>query len=135
MSPVGTPIDKIAKFLVPILTSLTINEFNVEGSFLFAKETIQQDSCFYKGSLDVDSIFTNIPLEETINICTESVYNQNDSVEGLNKSEFKELLSLVTTESYFIFNEFLYTQIDGIAMGSPLEPILHNAFLCFYKKN
>ena len=32
------------------------------------------------GSLDVDSLFTNIQLEETINICTESIYNQNDSV-------------------------------------------------------
>ena len=42
------------------------------------------------GGLDVDS------LEETINICTESIYDQNDSIEGLNKSEFKELLSLAT---------------------------------------
>ena len=50
------------------------------------------------GSLDVDLLFTNIPLEETINICTESVYNQNDSVEYLNKSEFKELLPLATKE-------------------------------------
>ena len=60
------------------------------------------------GSLDVDSIFTNIPLEEIINICTESIYDQNDSVEGLNKSESKELLSLATKEPYFIFNEILY---------------------------
>ena len=30
--------------------------------------------------------FTNIPLEETINIFTESICDQNDSIEGLNKS-------------------------------------------------
>ena len=54
------------------------------------------------GSLDVDLLFTNIPLEETINICTESISNQNDSVEYLNKSEFKELLPLATKESYFL---------------------------------
>ena len=46
----------------------------------------------------MDSLFTNIPLEETINVCTESIYNENDSVEGWNKSEFKELLSLVAKE-------------------------------------
>ena len=57
------------------------------------------------GSLDVDSLFTKIPLEKTINICTEWIYGQNDSVEGLTKSEFKELLSLTIKESYFIFNE------------------------------
>ena len=86
------------------------------------------------GSLDVDSLFTNILLEETINICIELLYDQNDSVEGLNKSEFMELLFLATKESYFIFNEILYKQIDGVAMGSPLGLTLANAFLCFLKK-
>ena len=62
------------------------------------------------GSLDVDSLFTNIPLEETINISTESTYDQNDSFKGLNKSEFKELLSLATKDSYFFFNEILCKQ-------------------------
>ena len=55
------------------------------------------------GSLDVDLLFTNIPLEETVNICTESIYNQNDIVEGLNKSEFKELFSLATKKSHIWF--------------------------------
>ena len=82
-------------------------EFTVKKSFSFAKEIIEQDSTFSMGSLDVDSVFINIPLEETINICTESIYDQNDIVKGLNKSEFKELLSLATKELYFIFNELL----------------------------
>ena len=82
----------------------------------------------------MDSLFTNIPLEETIKICTESIYDQNDSIESLNKSEFKELLSLATKESYFIFNETLYKQIDVVATGSPLGPTLDNAFLCFFEK-
>ena len=72
------------------------------------------------GSLDVDFLFTNIPLEETINICTNLLYNNEDVIEGINKSEFKNLLSLATQESYFIFNHVLYKQQDGLAMGSPL---------------
>ena len=44
----------------------------------------------FMGSLDVDSLFTNIPLEETINICTNLLYNNEDVIEGINKSEFKE---------------------------------------------
>ena len=58
-----------------------------------------------------------------------------NTVEGLNKSEFKELFSLATKESYFIFNELFYKQIDDVAMGSPLGPTLANAFLCFYEKS
>ena len=59
---------------------------------------------------------------------------EGDTVEGLNKSEFKELLSLATKESYFMFNELLYKQIDGVGMGSPLGPTLANPFLCFHEK-
>ena len=72
-----------------MLSCLTINEFTVKASFSFAKETVEQDSRFFTGSLDVDSLFTNVTLEKTINICTESIYDQNNSIEGLNKSEFK----------------------------------------------
>ena len=113
---------------------MTINEFVVKDSFSFAKEIVEQDSSFYMRRLDVGSLFSNIPLEETISICTESIYDQNHSIVGLNNSEFIELLSLATKESYFIFNEILYKQIDGVAMGSPLGPTLANAFLCFYEK-
>ena len=49
--------------------------------------------------------------------------------------DFKELLSLVTNESYFIFNAKLYKQVDGVAMGSPLGPMLANAFLVHFEKN
>ena len=46
------------------------------------------------GSLDIDSFFNNIPLEEIIEICTNSFFRNNDIVHGLKKNEFKELLSL-----------------------------------------
>ena len=81
---------------------MTVNEFTIKDSFAFAKEIVDQDSSLFMASLDVDSLFTNIPLDETINICTESIFNESDTVEGLNKFEFKELLSLATKESYFI---------------------------------
>ena len=54
------------------------------------------------GSLDVDSLFTNILLQETINICTNIIFENTERLEGLLKVEFKELLSLATKEFYFI---------------------------------
>ena len=54
---------------------------------------------------------------------------------GLSKIEFKELLSLATKNSYFIFNRQLYKQVDGVAMGSPLGPTLANGFLVHFEKN
>ena len=87
------------------------------------------------GSLDVDSLFTNIPLDETIDICVNQLFENIDTVEGFKKSELKQLLYLATKESYFMFNGLLYKQTDGIAMGSPLGPSLANAFLSYFEKN
>ena len=46
LSAIRTPTYKIAKFLVPILSYLTINEFTVKDSFLFAKYIVEQGSNF-----------------------------------------------------------------------------------------
>ena len=86
------------------------------------------------GSLDVDSFFTNIPLDETIDICVNQFFENTDTVEGFTKSELKQLLCLATKESYFIFNGLLYKHIDGVAMGSPLGPSFANAFLSYHEK-
>ena len=87
------------------------------------------------GSLDVDSLFTNIPLDETSNICVNQLFENTDTVEGFTKSELKQLLCLATKESYFIFNGLLYKQIDGVTMGSPLGPFLAKAFPSYHEKN
>ena len=113
MSALNTPTYKIAKFLVPILKILTSNELTVKDSFHFAEEIVDQQHDLFMGSLDTDSLFTNIPLEETIGICTNEVFKEFETVEGLSKAEFKELLSLATKDSHFIFDGTLYKQVDG----------------------
>ena len=115
LSALQTPTYKLAKYLMPILEPLA-NKYTTKDSFNFATEIVEQDSSSFMGSLDTDSLFTNIPLEETIEICTNNLFKNSDVVHGLKKSEFKDLLSLATKESYFIFNNILYKQIDGIAI-------------------
>ena len=43
------------------------------------------------GSLDVDSLLTSIPLDETIDICANQLFENTDAetVEGFTKSELK----------------------------------------------
>ena len=135
LSALNTPTYKLAKILVPILKPLTTNEFTVKEYFHFAEETVDQQHDLFMGSLDVDSLFTNILLEETIEIYTNELFKESETVEGLSKTEFKELLSLAAKDSHFIFDETLYKQIDGVAMGSALGPTLANAFLVYHEKN
>ena len=62
----NTPTYLLAKYLNPILSPLTTNEFTVKNFFDFAKEVFNHDHNLYMAGLDVESLFTNIPLEETI---------------------------------------------------------------------
>ena len=108
LSPLQTPTYNLGKLLVLILDTLTKNEYTVKDSFHFAKEICEQDPSLSMGSLDIDSLFTNIPLDETIDICINQLFANADTVEGFTRSELKQLLCLATKESYFIFNGLLY---------------------------
>ena len=135
LSALNTPTYKLAKLLVPILKPLSTNEFTVKNSIHFAEEIVDQQHDVFMGSLDVGSLFTSIPLEETIGICTNELFKESETVEGLSKIEFKELLSLATKDSHFIFDGTFYKQIADVALGSPLGPTLANAFLVYHEKN
>ena len=68
LSAIGTPTYKLVKFLVPVLSDITQNGFTVKDSFTFVDEISTQSSDLYMASLDVDALFTNIPLDKTIDI-------------------------------------------------------------------
>ena len=83
---------------------------------------------------DIESLFTNIPLEETINICVDKLFENSTKVNNLSKESFRSLLELATLHSFFIFDGKYYKQKDGVAMGSPLGPTLANVFACHFKE-
>ena len=120
MSAIGTPTYKLAKYLLPFLTPLTENEYNVTDSFHFDGEICKQDPNLYMASLDVNSLFANIPLDETIDICTDSdsLYKDDENSPKIPNDVFCNLLTVATKESFFMFNNKFYKQIDGVAMGS-----------------
>ena len=96
-------------------------------------DILNQNPNLFMASLDVDSLFTNITLDETINIIIEKLFSENETVHNLNKDQFKCLLTLATKESDFVFNGELHQQVDNVAMGSPLGPTLANIFFCHYE--
>ena len=88
LSAIGTPTYKLAKFLVPFLTPLTQNEYTVTDSFHFAEEICEQNPNLYMASLDVDSLFTNIPLDESIDVCIDSLYKDDENTPKIPKDVF-----------------------------------------------
>ena len=92
------------------------------------------DCAHYIASFDIESLFTNIPLEETISICVDKLLKNNTKVYNLTKESFRSLLELATLDSFFIFDGKYYKQKDGVAMGSPLDLTLANVLLCHFEE-
>ena len=80
-------------------------------------------------SLGVESLFTNISSDETIENCINNLFSDNDTVHNFIKEDLKGLLKFVSYESLFTFDNEYYCQLVGAAMTSPLGPTLANAFL------
>ncbi|CAH8620949.1 unnamed protein product [Schistosoma bovis] len=79
-------------------------------------------------SLDVTSLFTNVPLIETVEYIGEQLI-ENEIETTVSINVVKELLLKCTMNVNFKFNGEIFTQTDGVAMGSPLDPILVDIFL------
>ena len=82
-------------------------------------------------SYDVESLFTNVPVQQTIDIILHKLFPMDDCrFNGFCKNDFKKLLDLAVRDTVFVFNGCSYSQIDGMAMGSPLGPIFAGIFMC-----
>ena len=81
-------------------------------------------------SYDMTSLFTNIPLQETIDIAISLIFNHNPNL-NITTKELKKLFLFATSQSDFNFNSKFYNQIDRVAMVSPLAPVLANIVMGF----
>ena len=61
----------------------------MKNSFEFAKKIADQDAGLFMASLDV---FTNIPLEETISVCCDSLFSNDAKVNNINRIDFEKHL-------------------------------------------
>ena len=135
LSAVGTFNYELAKHLVPIFAPLTYNDYTVRDSFSFAKEIVNMKfPGAHISSFDVVSLYTNIPLDESIEICTRDTLRLNFKGQCYDQSSLKSMLKMATKENVFLFNDSLYKQKDGVAMGSPLGPTIANSFLTFHEQ-
>ena len=126
----------LAKWLDDKLKPLVTNKYMISDTFEFVNEV--HELVINNGdilvSYDVSSLFTNVPLEETIQLLADKAFINNWFNEtyhlNLNKLDLVDLLRAATKDQLFTFNGQLYEQTDGVAMGSPLGPLLANAFMC-----
>ena len=84
-------------------------------------------------SYDVESLFTNIPVKETVNYILDQIYVHKTLQQiCYYRLIFKKLLMKLGTEVTFTFNNKFYKQIDGCTMGGPLSVTLSDIYIYIY---
>ena len=97
-------------------------------------QNLDIDPNVFMCSFDVSSLFTNVFLDETIKICLEALYDDSDLQPLIPKDVFVELMKSATSSVDFSFNNTMYKQTDGVAMGSPHGSAMANIFVGYYEE-
>ena len=141
ISSIGSYNHELAKYLLDIIKS------DIEGkekSFSFVRDSfdfvkniteikhINDDTML---SFDVDNLFTNVPVNETIEMVLNKIYKKNQqSNMNLRREEMKHLLETAVKNVLFRFMNRTFIQVDEVAMGSPLGPLLADIFMAELEK-
>ena len=131
ISQIPTPTYHLAKQLNSILTPFTPKEYSLSSSTDFLDLLKGSNAEGTIASLDVESLFTNVPVDRTISFILEEIYPEDSHPKiDIPKAALKSLLELCTKEAPFVSPDGkIYQQIDGVAMGSPLGVLFANFFM------
>ena len=120
----------LADLLAPLVGK---TKYHVQNVKQLAGETkavkLEEDDMFV--SHDVVSLFTNTPIPQSIEIISNKLKKDKTLKKRtlLTPENIVELLEFVLTTTYFMFRGQIYQQKFGIAMGSPVLPIVANLFM------
>ena len=107
-------------------------KYMVDSTFEFIQIAKTVSNPKLLASLDVESLFTNVPLEEAINIIIHDVHHHEKlKPPPISPENLKQLLTICTTRTPFKSHDgSVYSQIDCVSMGTPLGPLISNWYMC-----
>ena len=129
----GSCTQKIARFLQKIFQSLKSNKSSVKNSFDFKNKIqnlkIREEEILV--SFDVESLYTNVPVEFTINLINDALLRDNSwkILTDLPLNIIVDLCRLCTSANIFVYNNQFFKQIHGLPMGSPLSGVLADIYM------
>lgn len=128
VSCTDAPSYNLATFIHNILNPITTTYlYNIKNSFEFVEfiKNVSLPPNHVLVSLDVTSLFTNIPKELVVKILKKN-WLQISAYTDIPKHVILDIVEFLFNSSYFSFNNVFYQQLDGSAMGNPASPILAN---------
>ena len=129
VSSIGTFNYNLVRFLCDLLSPLVPNDYSCKDTFSFLSQIKNANlSRTFLVSHNVSSLFTNILLQDTIDIAINFIFNHNPNPKSLKKNSKKLSFLLHHRSILFLTVNFIIK-----LMGSPLAPILGNIFMGFYE--
>ena len=126
VSSIGTYNCNLSKYLCELLSPNLPNEFCTKDKFTFMEELKEVSiNDKYLVSYNVNSLFTNIPLKETIKLAVGLIKTSYPSL----SDDLTKLFKFATCETHFLFDGKFYDQIDGVAMRSALPPSYYRGYV------
>ena len=127
-----SPDDLSIKVVAELLKPLARNQFTISNTLAFSEllKNIENSDNYEDVSHDVESLFTSIPIEETIGYIIHKIYTKKVIEPMCKKSVFKKLLIKLTKECTFSVNNRLIKQIDGCPMGGPISVVFADIYMC-----
>ena len=133
------PLSNLSSYISDVITpSIRNSPYSISNKFKFVEEIKKKKKKNLRItrndimiSLDIVNLFTNIPLDYTMNIVHEKLCNDDQLGERtkLPVSEIMNLIIFIMQSNYFTFNKAIYQQISGAPMGCNLSPILAEALV------
>ena len=111
LSVIDAPTYKLATLFVSLLESLTNRQYTIRDSFCLFEELKNFDLSLIMSNFGLESLFTNIPLQKTIEFCAENLFDNKEYFHDISKEFFLELLTLTMNESFILFNNGYYRQL------------------------
>ena len=131
ISQIPTPAYDVAKQLNAVISPYIPKTYSLTSSDEFLEVLKARERKGILASLDASSLFTNVPVDETIDIILEDVYgNESIPAPRIPRAALKSLLQICAKDTPFRCPEGnLYRQVDGVAMGSPLGVLFAEAYM------
>ena len=133
ISNINTASYQLVKYLGKLLSPLSTSVKSTRDFITHIKgQNIPNN--FKLIHFDVTSLFTNVPLDFTIHVILKRIYDEDEVNTNILKQQMRDLLLLCTINEHFSYNGDIYTQADGVAMSSPLGPVLAGIFMVELEK-
>ena len=131
LSMPGSAYHKVAEYVAKCLAVVPECRINASTKTICDNlKTVKLDEDEDVISFDVVSLYTNVPVMEAIQVCTDKLYNlPDDQKPDIDQETFITLAKISSCNVLMSTHDGFYRQVDGLAMGSPPAPHLANGWL------